>query len=79
MTLMRKGEKYFFARFKPSESRRLIALIKILCMENIHAVYQSVSILLVDSEDDFLKNSKHYMLLLGDNFLEIVAWSADIS
>ena len=34
---------------------------------------------LIDSEDDFLKNSKHYMLLLGDNFLEIVAWSADIS
>ena len=34
---------------------------------------------LIDSTDDFLENSKHFILDLGDNLLEIVAWSANIS
>ena len=33
---------------------------------------------LVDSTDDFLEKSKHFMLDLGDNLLEIIAWSANI-
>ena len=34
---------------------------------------------LADSSDNFLKKSKHYILDLGDNLLEVVAWNADVS
>lgn len=33
---------------------------------------------LVDSEDNFLEKSKHFIMDLGDNLLEIVAWSVNI-
>ena len=32
-----------------------------------------------ESTDNFLKKSKHFILDLGDNLLEIIAWNAEIS
>lgn len=34
---------------------------------------------LIDKTDNFLKTSKHFILDLGDDLLEVVAWNAEIS
>lgn len=34
---------------------------------------------LVDPDDDFLIKSRHFVLHLGDNLVEIVAWNVNIS
>ena len=34
---------------------------------------------LVDLDDDFLIKSRHFVLHLGDNLVEIVAWNVNIS
>ncbi|MBQ7380236.1 MAG: hypothetical protein IJW70_11235 [Clostridia bacterium] len=34
---------------------------------------------LADTDDDFLSKSRHFILHLGDNLVEIVAWNVNIS